>query len=855
MTNKTLANICAKHGFPEAVVDAMKNIPTVEVNDLTGGIKIQGPGGKAIPLNSVSGENTFHLMIGSDHANATNWGVDASNAIVPQGNGFMQMLLDGGLEPYLSVTTGNQAGAPAHVPGNSAAMSWNQVAALQAKGVEILSHSHQHIQRWDRLNTGIVVQYKNAGATATMAVTATDIVLTSATGGAENATIPRSGLTTINDVLAAINAVGAGAWLAYIRGDASLTGVEKQSNLLPIAGSRDVKTVGWNQYFCCGGGMQIYMGNSGSYAQIPLQVKCRIKTNGWMEITVDGVVKWYGDLAAVATDTFAELVAVLNTALNATGIYFALSDNGQSDSGGSGFVNYMRGDELCTSLKTFLNRNISPGNLAAYPVVAEVGLTQAYIREQQFKKSIATAEANGVTFDGFAEPGNQSYPWQMGGFGEFKTYRGTAYSRVVSGVIAEPVTYPLTQMRSPFFVRSACGVVHGYTTPAHMVALAEAMADSPGHACCLLWHGLATSNGTVDGYNLGTVASEDQQAVNAKAFIDAVQPYLESGAISPTTLLNASNSIGASREPFNWLFNAGLKHSAASVPINTVNDKALIPGWLTNLGNVAGAAAVFNADGTITISSSSAVDFTLKQTVMLDRNSDWIFGAEIFDSAVTGGTGASIAIQRTQARVLGGSNSEVNQSLLLPIAHAGYEPGSSNAVTGASNLSGRMGFARDESGYDPAKMIGLAGPFTIGAGTTDGLSIQINGINPGAALTLTAGSRTASQIVDEILAWLKTDSVFSTYPEFWNLAKARRAGRTAPAVILGELDNVFKLVVTGTSLLTIFGGVSTGAGHVAEGFFLQDINTANYAVQFSLQVNVIGSITIGRPYLKRMEMV
>ena len=40
MTDKTLANICAKHGFPEAVVDAMKKIPTVEVNELTGMLEV-----------------------------------------------------------------------------------------------------------------------------------------------------------------------------------------------------------------------------------------------------------------------------------------------------------------------------------------------------------------------------------------------------------------------------------------------------------------------------------------------------------------------------------------------------------------------------------------------------------------------------------------------------------------------------------------------------------------------------------------------------------------------------------------------------------------------------------------------
>lgn len=48
MTDKTLANICAKHGFPEAVVDAMKKIPTVYVNELTGRNEISMAGKAAL---------------------------------------------------------------------------------------------------------------------------------------------------------------------------------------------------------------------------------------------------------------------------------------------------------------------------------------------------------------------------------------------------------------------------------------------------------------------------------------------------------------------------------------------------------------------------------------------------------------------------------------------------------------------------------------------------------------------------------------------------------------------------------------------------------------------------------------
>lgn len=67
MTDKTLANICAKHGFPDPVVDAMKKIPTVEVNELTREVEITAAGIK-VQSAAVNPFYHFHGFAGNQLA-------------------------------------------------------------------------------------------------------------------------------------------------------------------------------------------------------------------------------------------------------------------------------------------------------------------------------------------------------------------------------------------------------------------------------------------------------------------------------------------------------------------------------------------------------------------------------------------------------------------------------------------------------------------------------------------------------------------------------------------------------------------------------------------------------------------
>lgn len=831
-------------------------------------VTVKGAGATPIGgLVPLAARNTFALMMGSDHSDYVKYGVAKDNITLKSGyNGYLKMLQNIGVKPYLAITTcGPVQHAPEEVGGiYGGGLPWANLREMQDAGVEMVSHSHFHVQSWDKLNMGIFIGYNGAGSAATISITPTTITLAVTGVPSDGAVLTRSSYPTLISLINAINTINPGAWDAHIEPHTALLGTEPLSCLLPISGARGVRGTpsGDNRLFCCGGGIHLVVKDqpttTPTKAMIPEHVKIRIRTNGYLEVSIDGVVQSYTNLAAVATDTMAELVVALNAAHNAQGLLFSLADNG-----GAGFTNYMRGDELCVSMvHSLTSRTVGPINLAIEPAIIEAGLTQAYMRERQWDASIDTAEANGIQLKGFAEPGNGFRGSQRGGYARFKFFRGTIRTMLDQ----QPVTYPLSALKAPLFTRSDCIVSGGYTTAAHMTALADAMADSPGHACCLLWHRPSTNGGSF-GYDLGNdVTLQDQTAANVMAFGSALAPHIAAGRITPTSMGDAADAIGLGREPFNRFFNANFKTAGLPIPttdaISMFNERANVPGWIMSFTGAsgaalpAGAAVTIGADGMLNVNSPNAIaEFTIRQSVILDRNVEWEYGFDVREANLTAGSGALFNVLRTMGRPLNGNNLEANTAVSAAVTSAGGEIGLSTATTGAGQVVGRLSLARSTTGFDAARMVGaVSGPFTITTGVNDGLSIQINGINPGAGLTLAAGTLTATQVVDAILAWMKADSVYSTYPEFWDIAKARRAGRAAPALILGDMQNIYRIVVTGTALLTLFGGVSTGAGHIAEGYSGPNVDSGMFALAFVLQVSFQGSMKLGKPWLKPLEI-
>lgn len=784
-------------------------------------------------------------MIGADHSQATQWGStdDTPAGMTNKSSGHMQVYLDKGIKPYLAVTTSSDVD---HSPTAATGMGWANLATLAAAGVEMLSHGHDHVQRWDRLTTGFFVNYGGAG-TGTIQISSTQIVLTGS-GGADDATLTRPSYTTIADVIAAVNAVSSGNWLARIDDNSTLTGTEAQTNILPISGSRNVKGsgAGDSRLICCGGGLWVSgMNNTGvtSTATPVESLFFNLRSNGYLETMLNGVRVAYTNLAGT---TFSSLVSTLNAVpeLANAGITFQLCDNGRSDT--STFRSHMRGDELCTGLtNAAASRVAAPGNFLTSGVI-ELGLSQRYIRDRQYQKSLDVAAANGVTFKGFAEPGNNWYPWHQQGHEQYPVYRGTLLGRLDTGFQAAPF-----RLGGPtaFWPRSNPTVSQGYTTPAHMTALADAMADSAGLCSNVLIHSLSSTGGD-GGYALGVLTGRDQDYPNVAAFLARVATHVAAGKIVTLTPTEAAQAARSARPPGNNVFNPKFKNVGGTFgPIT--NNVVNIPGWRISLTGV-GATMAVNADGYLVLTSAGAVaDLVMEQAISLDRNAAYDFGIYIHEAAVSSGTGARAEIKR-------GAYGRYLQH------RVDINGGNATAAVSASALANGMSWSRynqrqDNASRMPIRAIGLQGPYTITGGSNDLFNIGVGAatISLASNLTLTAGSRTAQQIADQINAAIAADANFAANPELRVVAKAEKRNRAQAALVLECSEIVDRLTIFGsssscTSAVTLFGGTG-GDRYVCEQFANVTPDVANWPATFVIVANFQGSMVIGRPYLKQME--
>lgn len=800
-------------------------------------------GDKGDPLNPT---DAFVLMIGADHSQAQQWGStdDSAATMTATSKGHMQVYLDAGVKPYLAITTDADN---AHNPNGTEGMGWTHVQALAAAGVEMLSHGHDHVQRWDRLNTGFFINYAGTG-TGTIQISATQIILTG-NGGNDDATLTRSGYATIASILAAINAIASGNWLARIDSNSSLSGNESQSHIVPISGARVVKGTpsGNNRYICCGGGLWISgVQNTGvNVAANPVEtLYFNLRSNGYLEPYLNGVRVAYINLASI---TFATLVTTLNAVTDFVnvGVTFALSDNGQGAT--PTFRSYMRGDELCAGLTSALSDRIVPPGNFLHTGVMEIGLSQRYIRDQQYQKCKDICAANGVTLKGFAEPGNNWFQWHQQGHEQFPVYRGTLAHRVDTGLQAVPL---LSNMQTACWPRSGLDTAGAkFDNIAVWQATAHAMADSPGMASNILIHGLSSVGGS-GGYSLGLNTNRDNTYVNIAAFLSTLQPYLANGKVVSMTPSQAAAAARTARPPRNMVFNPKLRNVGQSVGA-VLNSVAWAPGFRLNVSGTDTTIST-DADGMLVATASAGLGtVTLEQAIYLPPGVAYEFGMEIREAAITAGTGAWVEIRRAMAGRITQSRVDVN-AVSIPAAETakGVVP---------SMMWTRYNPRRENLSRMPIRILGKQGPYVIDA-TNNVFNIAVGAASIALTtpLTITAGTYTAQAIADLINAAILADANFIANPELRIVAKAEKRSRTNAILVLEASEMVERLIVSGassscTAQHVLFGGAATADRFQVPQFPNITTDLANYPSTFVISMNFTGRMVIGRPYLKLME--
>jgi hypothetical protein len=636
-------------------------------------MKTLSPLNLGIPDNAIKGNNIKQfnsavnslIMLGGDH---------------PQSQyrqGLHKLATDKGLPWYVAINTDGDLLSP----GVNGYLSWDEIKKIQSEGAEIVSHATEpHINDWNRISTGIRIKYTGNGTAASVTIAGTfpAITIAATVSGQSDGSLGWSSVNlnttykTIPLLVAYINSIP--GWSCYadvaLPSDApsnalinqtlnlvfSTTGTPTfasgkctatianhglwagdtftqtggatgQTFVTDIVDSNTIKYAASgapsgvvnlsniHRPMSCGAGIVLenkpdLSGTSGTTGH--KNVWCLYgRTGTTFNILADGINIYSVNLSSASYDTLSELVADINTQLNTKGIFARLTDDRRSSGVLNGSFPWCHGGEA--SVRLFhCNAKQVLDQTALF-----AGMSQHQIVYNKLKKCYDTALANGITLDGFASPGSN-----------FTENLLNAVRRLHKEIRFNPVRSTDVGNGAPEIISAQYPNAHGdyepnagtgVTDEAHMIALADALADSPGFILNFLCHGV-TPDGS-SGYQLGeantTIDLTESQLV---AFLTRVAYHANNGDITPAEFSNVAALKQIAVKADNLLFNprfknAGHDHMAliASGNMKSGSVCAEVPGINVSLQNsgtgVTGVtASSIDTEGRWTITANSGVE-------------------------------------------------------------------------------------------------------------------------------------------------------------------------------------------------------------------------------------------------------
>lgn len=761
------------------------------------------------------------LIIGGDHPYSQWWGTNGRN-------GMAAMYLDRRITPYIAINADSSDG-----PGSTDMMTWAQCLALQNMGVEFVSHGYWHVDKWNRINTGIRVEYLGANGTATVQVqTAVPSTALVCTAGADSVTSTFSTDTTLAAVKATLEAAaGGGKWRVTI--DPILTGSESSTNLLGMNAARDVKASANNTYFCAGGGLEVrYQGTNPPVAYSSVYMRRNSSAN--FTIFGDGV-QVYNHTGS--TGNMAALVTGINAI--AGGEFVAkLCDNGRTETPTK--PSYMIGDELETNL-----RQITHNDFGARPGVMECGLSQWYIIDRHMIYTAQLAAAEGITLKHFAQSGGNFYPW-MTGHAAAGLYRGNTLWKANT-----PPVMKRNLIRDFVVHRALTNAEAGATFwPENIIAIVNAMCGdgtaqkSEPWVLVVLMHALR-ADGT-SGYAITNTSTGyyDQYEADWLAFLNRVKTQVDAGLLKTGTLDQLSD-MDRSDKPSNLFFNPAFENGGASrMPAAGGSDGGfVVPGW--GLIRPATMSTMSFAGGVLSMvnSSATATEF-INQEVDLEPGKTYEARVYLDVTAYTAGAGVQWSLQAMHGRVKG---------IIAPATNW--------KITGAQIFqSGEVVMRFTVPKYEntvPAIAASMVGE-TWDLSVNKNIKININGVlsidNLDCSVTAAAAGRAATaraiDVATDINNAIKAAGTYGA--EYFAVATAV-AGRvviTAPLVGTDQLTTVSILPATANSATGVIFGATTVDGR---GQFANPPTSENFVYRLALRSALQASFAISRPRLYEAE--
>ena len=695
------------------------------------------------------------LVLGGDHPYAQ-WAT-----------GLAPLYRATGVAPYLAINT-NSTGDNNLDPGQTDMLSWGGIAALT--DVEILAHGARHIQDWTRINTGVTILYSGANATATVAISATQITCTDS--GANAFTLSSYTLTSL---AAAINALT--GWSCTLAPE--LAGTESASNLIQI-GATSVKSV--SQKFAAGGAIMIKY-NGTAYREVAVRV-----ASNTLKVYADGVLAVTQSITGGAT--LNTLVTAVNGAVS--GLVCKLCDNQKTET--PSFPSYISGSELAASILSTSNTLLS---CVEQPVVLQAGLSQWYMAERQMAVCQAAIQAQGIATTGFANSGNGFIRATATGHSQFSTARGNSID-TIDTTLATNAPRPVPTWMTSFYRPTTALINTQYTTTGRITAIFDALADSPGFTCDLLMHKVLKDGSSAYDFSSADNSYYDQTETIWVAAMAALKTKLDARSIYSVYPRELPARAAQAARPKNLVFNPKFKNAGESLIVASASP-VLVPGWNLLTAGADYSAVTVDSNGDITFAMLTASERTpLTQYLWLEPGKTYDIGVQVSIGSYASGNGASIQIQPVRGWQFDGwaaQQTNINRS----------------NYTTALDGSLRMRFTVPTSPpFGKARIISAS--FGSGINMTTNKKINLNVFAKGAFdIDCSVGAASAASVqAHEAAAAINTAiKANSSYPaELHNIASAEN-GRVILEVPKRGPDGSFQMVVangTATSITaTMFG--------------------------------------------------
>ena len=710
---------------------------------------------------SVSADgNTPVVVLGGDHPYAQWYGTNGKN-------GVAQLYADYGVPAYLAINTGSQA---VQNPGDAGYCTWDQLKALQPN-VEIVAHGARHLQAWQKLNTGLKLLYSGPAATATVYVSSTQIIGTTA-GGVADFAINLAGLT-LTQLCTQIAAVS--GWSAVPAPE--LTGTELATKLLVLAsaGAKNAKFP-LTARIAAGGGIQVrYTGTT--YRSARVQVAGTI-----LRVYGDGVPILALDLTSASYDTLQEVVTAIN---GLSGWIAYLCDNHNSID--SDADNYISGAEASANLLAS-----DEADCIMREVIIDAGLTHAYMRRRQWASCRDVAAANGIGITSFAQSGGFFYEDQLFGASTYRMHRGSPRFGYA------PFAAPLADARS-FVTHQAWEISGGWTSAARLTAIIDALEDSGPMIVCGLIHAI-TPDGT-SGYPIIPDGQATQTEAAMIALLARIKAGVAAGRLRVAKLSDVPRLAGMAPKPANLIFNPLFKNSGESlVGIASVDDGKRVPGWRWQTPAHVTAATV--TDGVIELTTNaSTLLFPAQQAVRLEPGVTYEAGINVEAvGALSGGNGVGLRLQPLNGVM-------PTQTVLNDTIQSVRR-----LTTGASVV--RFTVPGDQP--TPPFVRSVAGPFNLAATANIRVNIDSKGLTADINVAgATPSATTAKEVAAAINAAIAANA---SYPAEYHTAAKVEGNRvviSSPWATGGDPTSNRVLVDQGSAndaFATIFGVATTNDG-------------------------------------------